>query len=249
MKLSRLQFAMALTGIAVLGAPRDAQAQRPRAEADQRRAMVEAVQRSFSATRGRGLPSEMSTPVIAAMRTVERHQFVPQSERRNAYQNRPLPIGYGQTISQPYIVAYMTAALQLGPEARVLEIGTGSGYQTAVLAELVAAVFTIETVSPLAAHAAALLRTLGYANVHVRDGDGYGGWPEQAPFDAIIVTAAPDHIPDALVEQLQPGGRLVIPIGDADQELYAFVSVNGVLREEARLPVRFVPLTRRPPAQ
>lgn len=187
--------------------------------------------------------------VLAALERVPRHLFVRPEDEPVAYADSPLAIGHDQTISQPYIVGYMTEALRLEPEARVLEIGTGSGYQAAVLAELVAAVYTIETVSPLAARAAALLGDLGYDNVHVRDGDGYGGWPEQAPFDAIIVTAAPDHLPDPLVAQLKPGGRLVIPIGDADQELSVFVSVGGRLREDARLPVRFVPLTRRPPAQ
>jgi protein-L-isoaspartate(D-aspartate) O-methyltransferase len=187
--------------------------------------------------------------VLAAMETVPRHRFVLPGDEPVAYADSPIGIGHGQTISQPYIVAYMTEALKLPPEARVLEIGTGSGYQAAVLAELVSQVYTIEIVTPLAERAAGLLRDLGYANVHVRDGDGYKGWPEEAPFDAIIVTAAPDHVPDALVEQLVLGGRLAIPVGQAEQDLFVFVRTDSGLREEARIPVRFVPLTRRPPTQ
>ena len=187
--------------------------------------------------------------VLAALETVPRHAFVPPGEERAAYADSPLAIGHGQTISQPYIVAYMTEALRLDPAARVLEIGTGSGYQAAVLAELVGEVYTIETVPVLAARAASLLRALGYDNVHAREGDGYAGWPEHAPFDAVIVTAAPDHIPDALVDQLRVGGRLAIPVGDVEQDLFVFVRTDGGLREEARVPVRFVPLTRRPSAQ
>lgn len=185
--------------------------------------------------------------VLAAIERVPRHAFVLPGDEQAAYADSPLGIGYGQTISQPYIVAYMTEALKLTPDARVLEIGTGSGYQAAVLGELVAEVYTIEIVTPLAERAANVLRTLGYDNVRVRDGDGYAGWPEYAPFDAVIVTAAPDHIPDALVEQLAQGGRLVIPVGEVDQDLFVLVRTEQGLREEARLPVRFVPLTRRPP--
>jgi protein-L-isoaspartate(D-aspartate) O-methyltransferase len=187
--------------------------------------------------------------VLAALEKVPRHAFVPAGDDAAAYADTPLGIGYGQTISQPYIVAYMTEALRLDAAARVLEIGTGSGYQAAVLAELVAEVYTIETVPALAAHAAGVLQHLGYDNVHVREGDGYAGWPEHAPFDAVIVTAAPDHIPDALVDQLRVGGRLAIPVGDVEQDLFVFVRTDTGLREEARVPVRFVPLTRRPPAQ
>lgn len=185
--------------------------------------------------------------VLAAMRRVPRHRFVPDAHRDEAYGDFPLPIGYGQTISQPYIVAFMTEALRVAPGSKVLEIGTGSGYQAAVLAELAGEVHTIEIVSPLAARAAALLRELGYTNVHVRDGDGYLGWPEAAPFDGVMVTAAPDHVPPPLVEQLRPGGRLVIPVGVVEQDLIVYTKQpDGRLREEERLPVRFVPLTRRP---
>jgi protein-L-isoaspartate(D-aspartate) O-methyltransferase len=187
--------------------------------------------------------------VLAAMERVPRHRFVQPGDEPVAYADTPLLIGHGQTISQPYIVAYMTEALKLPADARVLEIGTGSGYQAAVLAELVAEVYTIEIVTPLAERAGELLRDLGYANVHVRDGDGYKGWPEAAPFDSIVVTAAPDHVPEPLINQLEEGGRLVIPVGQAEQDLFVFVRTPTGLREEARLPVRFVPLTRRPPTQ
>lgn len=187
--------------------------------------------------------------VLAAMEKVPRHAFVLPGNEHAAYSDSPLAIGHSQTISQPYIVAYMTEALRLAPDARVLEVGTGSGYQAAVLGELVAEVYTIEIVPPLAERASQVLARLGYENVHVRAGDGYGGWPDRAPFDAVIVTAAPDHVPEALVEQLRVGGRLVIPVGEADQDLFVFMRTEQGLREEARLPVRFVPLTRRPPPQ
>jgi protein-L-isoaspartate(D-aspartate) O-methyltransferase len=181
--------------------------------------------------------------VLAAMRKVPRHLFVPPEERDQAYNDYPLAIGHGQTISQPYIVAYMTEALELKPRDRVLEIGTGSGYQAAILAELVAEVYSIEIIEALAKEAEARLRRLGYSNVQVRAGDGYRGWPEAAPFDAIIVTAAPDHIPQPLVDQLREGGRLVLPLGLWDQELVRLRrSRSGILRESL-LPVRFVPMT------
>lgn len=185
--------------------------------------------------------------VLAAMRAVPRHRFVPDDHQDQAYGDFPLPIGFNQTISQPYIVAFMTEALRAGPDAKVLEIGTGSGYQAAVLGEVAGEVYTIEIVSPLAAQSAALLAELGYANVHVKDGDGYAGWPQHAPFDGIMVTAAPDHVPEPLVEQLAVGGRLVIPVGVAEQDLRVLAKLpDGSLREEERIPVRFVPLTRRP---
>jgi protein-L-isoaspartate(D-aspartate) O-methyltransferase len=161
-----------------------------------------------------------------------------------AYGDHPLDVGHGQTISQPYIVGYMTEQLHLPQGARVLEIGTGSGYQTAVLAELADDVYTIEIVPELAQRAAALLESLGYRNVHTRFGDGYAGWPEAAPFDAVIVTAAPDHLPPPLVEQLAIGGRLAVPVGRGDQELIVFAKTSEGLQEQSRLPVRFVPLTR-----
>jgi protein-L-isoaspartate(D-aspartate) O-methyltransferase len=178
------------------------------------------------------------------MRKVPRHRFVNATLAASAYDDRPLPIGHGQTISQPYIVAYMTELLQLKPGAKVLEIGTGCGYQAAVLAELAREVYTIEIVKPLADCALGILKDLGYENVHVRHGDGYGGWPDQAPFDGIVVAAAPDHVPPALIAQLAVGARLVIPIGDADQEIRVITKTASGYREEHLIPVRFVPLTR-----
>ncbi len=182
--------------------------------------------------------------VLAAMRKVPRHRFVAASQAPNAYDDRPLPIGQGQTISQPYIVAYMTELLRLRPGAKVLEVGTGCGYQAAVLGEIAREVYTIEIVKSLADGATKLLAHLGYANVHVRHGDGYGGWPAQAPFDGIVVAAAPDHVPPALVAQLAVGARLVIPVGDADQEIRVITKTADSHREERLIPVRFVPLTR-----
>jgi protein-L-isoaspartate(D-aspartate) O-methyltransferase len=180
---------------------------------------------------------------LAAMRKVPRHLFVPPGSEADAYADHPLPIGHGQTISQPYIVGFMTEALGLRGGETVLEVGTGSGYQSAVLSEIAARVFTIEIVAPLAEEAALRLKRLGYLNVSVRAGDGYRGWPEKAPFDAIVVTAAAPRIPDPLKEQLKDGGRLVLPVGDEYQELIV-VSRRGTSFEERRiLPVRFVPMT------
>lgn len=182
--------------------------------------------------------------VLGALRRVPRHEFVPPGLRDRAYADHPLPIGDGQTISQPYIVALMTELLQLQPGHRVLEIGTGSAYQAAVLAELGADVYTIEIVEPLAAAARARLERLGYSGVRVRSGDGYRGWPEAAPFDRIIVTAAPPQVPQPLIDQLKPGGRLIVPEGVHEQDLVLYVkSPDGTLRRERVLPVRFVPMT------
>jgi protein-L-isoaspartate(D-aspartate) O-methyltransferase len=176
---------------------------------------------------------------------VPREKFVPKELRNSAYDDRPLPIGYGQTISQPFIVAFMTEQLQPRKSQRVLENGTGSGYQAAVLSDLVAEVYTIEIVRPLAQRAEALLRELGYKNVQVKAVDGYNGWPEHAPFDAIIVTAAPNHVPPPQVEQLREGGRMVIPVGESgSQELYLLEKQGGQIRQTTVIPVKFVPLTR-----
>lgn len=181
--------------------------------------------------------------VLEAMRKVPRHLFVPPQMGPYAYLDAPLPIGYGQTISQPYVVAFMTHALKLKPEDRVLEVGTGSGYQAAVLSLIVREVYSIEIVEPLATEAALRLRELGYENVKVRAGDGYRGWPEAAPFDAIMVTAAPRHVPQPLVDQLTSDGYLVLPVGKYFQKLVRIQrSAHGFKREDL-LPVRFVPMT------
>ncbi len=181
--------------------------------------------------------------VLDAMARVPRHRFVPTAIERSAYEDRPLPIGFGQTISQPYIVAYMTEALQLTSQSKVLEVGTGSGYQAAVLAELSKEVYTIEIVRELGERARTTLASLGYFNVDVRVGDGYRGWPEHAPFDAIMVTAAPDHIPQPLIEQLAVGGRLVIPVGRSFQQMTIVTKTERGVVQETTLPVLFVPMT------
>jgi protein-L-isoaspartate(D-aspartate) O-methyltransferase len=206
--------------------------------AERRRRMVEAK------LRARGLRDPR---VLDAMASVPRHRFVDPGEVELAYGDFPIDIGLGQTISQPYIVGYMSEALQLSAGNTVLEIGTGSGYQAAVLAGLVREVYTIEIVPELARRASAVLAELGFHNVHVREGDGYQGWPEHAPYDAVIVTAAPDHIPPPLVEQLSIGGRLVVPVGRWDQDLLVMTRTADGLREESRIAVRFVPLTRHSP--
>jgi protein-L-isoaspartate(D-aspartate) O-methyltransferase len=184
--------------------------------------------------------------VLTAMARVPRHLFVPAPLRYAAYGDHPLPIGNGQTISQPYVVAFMTETLSLKPDDRVLEIGTGSGYQAAILAELVREVYTIEIIGELGRRAKGLLDEMGYRNIHVRIGNGYKGWPEQAPFDAIMITAAPDKIPDRLVAQLKEGGRLVSPVGKAGgvQELILGTKVGGQLKTEKLMAVRFVPMVR-----
>ena len=183
------------------------------------------------------------TSVLQTMAEIPRHEFVPPNLKDMAYQDRPLPIGEGQTISQPYIVAYMTQALDLQAGDKVLEIGTGSGYQAAVLARLVEHVYTIEIIPSLGDSARQLLQRQGHDNVTVRVGDGYVGWPSEAPFDAIMVTAAPDHVPPALVDQLAEGGRLVLPVGDHYQELLRLTKREGEIHTESLLPVRFVPMT------
>jgi len=182
--------------------------------------------------------------VLAVMEKVPRHEFVPEQDRNRAYDDRALPIGYDQTISQPYIVAFMTEQLDPQPTDRVLEIGTGSGYQAAVLAQLVAEVYTIEIIEPLAQRAEADLKRLGYTNIRVRAGDGSQGWPEAAPFDAIIVTCAPEKVPPPLVEQLRDGGRMIIPVGPiGDQELVLLRKQGEQLEQRAVLSVRFVLMT------
>lgn len=207
----------------------------------------EAMVRTQLQTRVFGRSPVTNEAVLIAMRTVPRHRFVPDDMVANAYADSPLPIGHGQTISQPYIVATMTAAIEPKAGDRVLEIGTGSGYQAAVLAEIVADVYTIEIVEPLGERAAEVFKTLDYENVHARIGDGYKGWPEHAPFDAIIVTAAPDHVPQPLLDQLKPGGRMVIPVGPEGriQQLRLIIkNLDGEIEERNLESVRFVPFTR-----
>ena len=213
----------------------------------QRAELIEQIERDVRETRSYTGRARLDDSVMKAMAAVARHEFVPSRLRDVAYENRPLPIGEGQTISQPYIVALMTDLASVGPNSIVLEVGTGSGYQAAVLAEIVDHVYTIEIVEPLGRRAAETLERLGYENVTVRIGDGYLGWPEVAPFDAIIVTAAPDAVPPPLIEQLRVGGKLVVPVGPEgrrqslqvlEKEPGGSVTVTNVL------PVVFVPLTR-----
>jgi protein-L-isoaspartate(D-aspartate) O-methyltransferase len=182
--------------------------------------------------------------VLEVMKKVERHLFVPENLQNAAYTDRPLPIGYKQTISQPYIVAFMTRAISPKPDDRVLEVGTGSGYQAAILAELVKEVYTIEILEPLAQSARLVLEGIGYENIKVKHGDGYKGWREYAPFDAIIITAAPPSIPEELVSQLKTGGRMIVPVGEFYQELYLITKTETGFEKQALLPVAFVPMVR-----
>lgn len=202
----------------------------------QRRELVEQL-------KSQGITSKI---VLDALLKVPRHRFVPLSYRHLAYENRPLPIGHDQTISQPFIVGYMTEAAELTPGEKVLEIGTGSGYQAAVLAELSKVVYTIEIIPPLAESARTLLSELGYRNVEVKAGNGYEGWAEHAPFDAIVVTAAPEQVPKALVDQLAVKGKMVIPVGSAFQEMVIITKSETGVIERRTIPVRFVPMTGRP---
>ena len=207
--------------------------------------MLEAIESDTSRTAGYTRVAHIDPAVLEALASVPREEFVPDGARSVAYVNRPLPIGHGQTISQPFIVALMTHLLETTPESRVLEVGTGSGYQAAVLAALVDTVHSVEIIPELAKDAAALLARLGYDNVEVKVGDGWYGWPEAAPFDAIMVTAVGEDVPEKLVEQLKPGGRLVLPVGDDFDQNLAVVekAENGEISMRHVLPVRFVPLT------
>lgn len=215
--------------------------------AEQRRRMMEEIAHTTRETAFETGRAAISVPVMAALAKVPRHRFVSSADGHAAYDNRPLSIGLGQTISQPFIVALMTEMLDLRPTSRVLEIGTGSGYQAAILAEIAQKVYTIEIVEPLAKEASRRLSELGYRNIECRIGDGYQGWPEQAPFDGIIVTAAATDVPQPLIDQLAAGGRMVIPIGRpiGDQMLFLVEKrPDGSLAQRPILGVRFVPLTR-----
>ncbi|HEX8572340.1 MAG TPA: protein-L-isoaspartate(D-aspartate) O-methyltransferase [Allosphingosinicella sp.] len=204
---------------------------------------------NMAETAGLAEARRLDRDVLRALLEIPRHHFVPEGSSRFAYENRPLEIGHGQTISQPYIVALMTHLLEPRPGDSVLEVGTGSGYQAAILSRLARRVHSVEIVEPLAAEAAGRLRRLGFANVEVRLGDGYAGWPERAPFDRILVTAGVDHVPGPLLDQLKPGGRMVIPLGRRPDRLELTVidkTKQGRIRSRSLLPVRFVPLTRSP---
>ncbi|MGR8934935.1 MAG: protein-L-isoaspartate(D-aspartate) O-methyltransferase [Gammaproteobacteria bacterium] len=211
-----------------------------------REAMVKLIQTQVARTADLLGHKTLDSAVVQALRKVPRHEFVTAEYRSEAYENRPLPIGYGQTISQPYIVAVMTDLLGLQRNAKVLEIGTGSAYQAAVLAEIAADVYSIEIIEPLAQAARQRLQRLGYGNVHSRAGDGYYGWEDAAPFDAIVVTAAASHIPPPLIKQLKPGGRMIIPVGDrfnVQQLVLVIKDRKGKVTARQLLPVAFVPLT------
>ena len=214
----------------------------------ERAALVDELRQDSRLAEEYGAPP-LSERVLASIGKVPRHEFVPAALRHDAYENHPLPIGAGQTISQPYIVALMTDLADVSKDDVVLEIGTGSGYQAAVLSELAQRVYTIEIVEMLGLRAAEDLERLGYDNVTVRIGDGYAGWPERAPFDAIVVTAAPDQVPQPLIDQLKPGGRMVIPVGGVNtiQTLQLLIKgEDGTVETSNVIPVRFVPLTRHP---
>lgn len=216
--------------------------------AGRRMALLHDVERELAYISSEAGRAALDSRVLEAMSKVPRHMFVPAEQIPNAYLNRPLPIGYGQTISQPLIVALMTDLMRLEPGDTVLEIGTGSGYQAAIMGELVKAVYSMEIIEPLANQAAGRLKQLGYANVTVKVGDGYHGWPEHGPFDSIMVTAAASHIPPSLIKQLKPGGRMVIPVGAQFMTQYLLLvekRMDGTIATRQILPVRFVPLTGR----
>ena len=244
--LRRLSVA-AGAALLLLGGTAQAAAEDTYAKA--REQMVRTIEAIAAAVGGDATPKILDARVLDVLRRVPRHEFVPKELRDRAYADEPLPIGYGQTISEPYIVALMTDLLRLAPGGRALEVGTGSGYQAAVLAALGAQVHTIEIVPALAKEAAARLTALGYGAVQTRQADGYHGWPEAAPFDAIVVTAAVPQVPPPLIEQLKPGGRMVLPVGAAFlvQELLLIEKLaDRTVRTTALLPVVFVPLTRTP---
>lgn len=229
---------VAITSIVVLSSRPDAQITQAAAQDPHAAARARMVEQHL---RARDISD---TAVLGAMLRVPRHRFVPRGSQREAYADHPLPIGLDQTISQPYIVAYMTQAARIGPEDKVLEIGTGSGYQAAILAEIAREVYSVELLPELGERAAKVIQDLGYTNVHLRVGDGYAGWKEHAPYDAIIVTAAPERVPQALVDQLAVNGRMVIPVGGREQHMRVITRTPQGIIEERTLDVRFVPLVR-----
>ncbi len=235
-----------LLAVLALAAPWACAESAEKTVSERRAEMIREIEADFRATRYETGKGEIDPRVKAAMARVPRHEFVPESVRGRAYDNRPLPIGHGQTISQPYIVALMTDLLELGEDAVVLDVGTGSGYQAAVLAEIAARVYSIEIVAELGREARARLERLGYENVEVKIGDGFFGWPEKAPFDGILIAAAADEIPQPLIDQLKPGGRMILPHGDPSRSQDLLVlekNESGELTRRSTIPVRFVPLT------
>lgn len=248
MRFRILAMLFGLSSLTALGCPPERASQSP-AAAPQNAATVRdsfAVQRDAMVDQQIRAREVTAPAVLTAMRKVPRHRFVPAEVRHLAYDDHPLPIGSGQTISQPYIVAYMTEAADISPRDKVLEIGTGSGYQAAVLGEVAREVYTIEIIPELAESARKTLAELGYTNVHAKAGNGYLGWPEHAPFDAILVTAAPDEIPQALVDQLALGGRMVVPVGEIVQNMMIIERTQTGVIQRQTIPVRFVPMTGKP---
>ena len=233
---------MSIPGNAANLSPNSSGLQRPKYPPEMEQFEVQRQQMVSDQIRARGIKDER---VLAAMSQVPRHQFVDSSWRDFAYSDRPLPIDYNQTISQPYIVAYMSEAAKIAPSDKVLEIGTGCGYQAAVLSELAQKVYSIEIIPQLAQRARRTLSQLGYENIEVKTGDGYQGWAEHAPYDAIIVTAAPEHIPQALIDQLTTNGKMVIPVGTWYQEIVVLTKTQDRIVEQRTIPVRFVPMRRK----
>ncbi|MFN8178158.1 MAG: protein-L-isoaspartate(D-aspartate) O-methyltransferase [bacterium] len=244
LRKAALAAAFCLSGLVAAGCAPAREAPPPRPATSSAVEEAEYTRRRLALVNEELAPQIQDPRVLDAMRKVPRHLFVPPELREHAYEDTPLPIGEDQTISQPFVVALMTRLLELTPASKVLEIGTGSGYQAAVLAELAQNVYSIEIIEPLAKRAAETLKGVGYERVHLRTGDGYLGWPEAAPFDRIIVTCAPENVPQPLQDQLAEGGRLVIPVGPAgNQELVVEVKEDGKLVRREVIPVRFVPMT------
>jgi protein-L-isoaspartate(D-aspartate) O-methyltransferase len=248
MRFGNLTTLISLSLVTALGCASEPAAQSPAVAAQSKATASDSFALAREAMvadqiRARGI---RAPAVLTAMRKVPRHRFVPAEVTHMAYNDHAVPIGSGQTISQPYIVAYMTEAAEISPRDKVLEIGTGSGYQAAILGEVAREVYTIEIIPELADGARKTLGELGYTNVHAKAGNGYLGWPESAPFDAILVTAAPDEVPQALVDQLAPGGKMVIPVGEIVQNMMIIEKTRSGVVERRTIPVRFVPMTGKP---